>query len=124
MKLRFRGNSLRLRVNQKEVDALNRGEMLREEVLFPGGACFQYVLKTERIPEARASLENCSIQVAAPRGLVSEWAQGDEIGIYFSVPTDGEALKIAIEKDLVCVDGPEEERDPDAFPREIGEKVC
>jgi hypothetical protein len=43
-----------------------------------------------------------------------DWARGDEIGFYFVVEP---GLKVAIEKDLECVDGPEEEKDPDAFPR-------
>jgi hypothetical protein len=43
--------------------------------------------------------------------------------MYFDVAADGASLRIAIEKDLECVDGPEEERDPEAFPRGIS-KNC
>lgn len=115
---------MRFRVNQREVDALSRGEVLRDEVVFPGGAALTYRLRAVGISEAQASFENGTIQVMAPAELVSEWAKGEEIGLYFNLPTGGEALKISIEKDLVCIDGPVEERDPDAFPREPGEAVC
>jgi len=64
------------------------------------------------------------IRVAAPSTEVKDWAANDaSLGIYFDLPANGSVLKIAIEKDLECVDGPEEERDPDAFPREAL-KIC
>ena len=42
---------------------------------------------------------------------------------YFDLPADRSVLTVAIEKDLECVDGPPEEKDPEAFPRAI-EKAC
>jgi hypothetical protein len=61
--------------------------------------------------------------VLAPEAVVHEWAEGEQIGLYFELPAGASALTIAIEKDLECIDGPPEEKDPDAFPR-IVEKVC
>jgi hypothetical protein len=55
--------------------------------------------------------------------MISNWAHSDSVGIYFEIPANGARLQVAIEKDLECVDGPPEERDPDAFPRSVG-KVC
>lgn len=59
----------------------------------------------------------------APGELVQDWAEGEQIGLYFDLPADSSVLTVAIEKDLECVDGPPEEKDPDAFPR-AAEKVC
>lgn len=117
MKLRFRGNSLRLRVNQKEVEALALGDVLKEAVEFPGHTALSYVLKANGASEPQAAFAQGSIQIAAPRTMISDWASGDEIGLYFTLATDTEPLKIAIEKDLVCIDGPADENDPNAFPR-------
>jgi hypothetical protein len=117
MKLRFRGNSLRLRVNQREVEALASGDVLREAVEFPGNTELSYILKTNGAAEPQALFAQGSIQIAAPRAMISDWASGDEIGLYFTLATETEPLKIAIEKDLVCIDGPADERDPNAFPR-------
>ena len=36
----------------------------------------------------------------------------------------GVELKVAIEKDLDCIDAPPSERDPDAFPRTNAERSC
>jgi hypothetical protein len=113
MKLRFRGNSLRLRVNRKEVARLAAAEELVEEVRF-GNETLGYSLKADAT--CTAEFDGKRIRVTAP---LTEWASADEIGFYFEA---ARGLKVAIEKDLECVDGPEEEKDPYAFPR--SEKVC
>jgi hypothetical protein len=118
MKLRFRGNTLRLRVNQREVDTLAKGDTLQERIVFPGANDLSYVLETRAEPGGQASFLEGTIRVSAPSTDVKEWAASNtNLGIYFDLPANGSILKIAIEKDLECVDGPEEERDPDAFPR-------
>lgn len=124
MKLRFRDNSLRLRLNQKEVQQLASGEALTERIYFPGNSDLSYILKSDAGADPHAFYSNGSIQIAAPRKLVSEWAHSEEVGLYFTLATTAEPLKVAIEKDLECIDGPVEERDPDAFPRTYSEKVC
>lgn len=117
MKLRFRKNSLRLRVNQKETDMLAAGGELTEQVSFRGGAKLSYVLSAgaPNTPPS-ADFDGQSIRVTAP---LYTWAKSEDIGFYFEVEP---GLKVAIEKDLECVDGPEEEKDPHAFPR--GAKQC
>ena len=120
MKLRFRDNTLRLRVNQREVDTLAKGKALEERIAFPGDGTFAYVLETSVTPRGQASFRQGVIRVTAPGDEVKSWAANDEsLGIYFDVPANGSVLKVSIEKDLECVDGPEEERDPDAFPRAV-----
>ena len=117
MKLRFRKNSLRLRLNQREVALLARGVSLQEEVQFPGNATFSYILELTAEPIPAASFNNGAIRVLAPEALVEGWAAGDELGLYFDLPASEPALRVAIEKDLDCVEGPADERDPEAFPR-------
>ena len=80
----------------------------------------KYVLEPAQRNSPDASFQDGTVRVFAPRGQVETWAQGEEIGIYFDLPATGASLRVAIEKDLECVDGPESERDPDAFPRASG----
>ena len=115
MKLRFRKNSLRLRVNRLEVEKLAAGQELAEGITFAGGATLRYVLTPCTGPCGTAQFDGWAIRVSAPLG---DWARNDEIGFYFEVEP---GLKVAVEKDLECVDGPEEEKDPHAFPRS---KTC
>ncbi len=117
MKLRFRKNSLRLRLNRREVDGLAAGISLEECIYFPGNALIRYVLEASAQSSPRASFEDSTIRISAPQQMVRDWVENDVIGIYFELPANSTELRIAIEKDLECVEGPAEERDPDAFPR-------
>ena len=124
MKLRFRNNSVRLRVNRNEVSNLARGAVLQEEVQFPGGARISYTLESSPSPSPGASFRDGVIRIAAPRPQIASWANSDSIGIYFDLPAGASVLRVAIEKDLECIDGPPEERDPAAFPRPASGKSC
>jgi hypothetical protein len=115
MKLRFRKNSLRLRVNRYEVAALAAGHELSEQIVFPGGVALEYVV-VSAVGGKRADFDGKTIRVTAPLG---EWAKTEDIGFYFEVEP---GLSVAIEKDLECVDGPEDEKDPFAYPRVV--KAC
>jgi hypothetical protein len=123
MKLRFRNNSLRLRLNRKEVDALASGVSIKERVMFPGEAEFSYILEPAARIEPEASFRNGVVRVSAPPAELKDWAASEAIGLYFDLPANGGELKIAIEKDLECADSSTEDRDPDAFPRATG-KNC
>ena len=111
MKLRFRKNSLRLRVNRLEVERLAAGQELAESISFAGGATLDYILTPSAAARWAAEFDGKAIRVTAPLG---DWARGGEIGFYFEVEP---GLKVAVERDLECVDGPADEKDPYAFPR-------
>jgi len=122
MKLRFRQNSLRLRVNRREIEGLSNGLRLEEHVYFPGDTQLCYVLESAGATVPQIEFKAGIIRVAVPSKTIQSWASTDEIGVYFDFPANGTVLKVAIEKDLECIDGAPEERDPDAFPR--SEKNC
>ena len=117
MKLRFRDNSLRLRVNRPEVENLAVGGSLEERIEFPGGARLSYILESSPEAAAGASFREGVIRVSAPDWEIKDWARGDAIGLYFQVTGGSATLKVAIEKDLECVEAQPDEREPDAFPR-------
>ncbi len=117
MKLRFRKNSLRLRLNQLEVNALAAGEPIIENVEFPGDARLSYTLTRSPQAEPAATFTKGIISVIVPADSIRQWSTGEDIGMYFELPANGSSLHVAIEKDLECVDGPPEEQDPHAFPR-------
>jgi hypothetical protein len=121
VKLRFRNNSLRLRVNRPEVESLAAGGSLEERVDFPGGACLSYVLESS--PEAAATFRDGVIRIAVPDWQIKDWARGEAIGLYFQIAANESPLRVAIEKDLECKDEPVGDRDPEAFPRIPG-KNC
>jgi hypothetical protein len=123
MKLRFRKDSLRLRLNQKEVAGLASGAALEEQVHFPGDTSMSYILEPSGQAVPNATFRQGTITVSVPHSQCSDWAVSSDTGIYFELAANGSSLRVAIEKDLECIEGPEEERDPDAFPRSDG-KGC
>ncbi len=117
MKLRLRGNSVRLRLNQREVEALAAGRVLSEGVLFPAGNSFVYTLEPSSSSTPAASFRDGVICIRAPASTLREWAANDSIGLYFDISGVGSSLKVTIEKDLECANETLEERDPYAYPR-------
>ncbi|MBV9759331.1 MAG: hypothetical protein JO340_02095 [Acidobacteriaceae bacterium] len=117
MKLRLRQNSLRLRVNRPEVENLAAGGSLEQRVQFPDGAALAYIFESASSATASATFRDGVIRVSAPAWQVQDWARGEAIGLYFQLSAGGEALHVAIEKDLECLDAPPEERDANAFRR-------
>jgi hypothetical protein len=113
MKLRFRADSLRLRLNQIEVKTLASGKAVEERVSFPGGQALVYCLVPVDTASCEAALAGTTIEVSVPRQQLQAWNDSDDIGLYFH----SGVLSVAIEKDLECTDGPVEEYDPYAFPR-------
>src|SRR6185312_377191 len=112
MKLRFRADSLRLRLNQIEARTLAAGKAVEERVSFPGGHALVYRLAPVDAASSNARLAGSTIEISVPREQLKAWNDQEDIGFYFHAG----ALSIAIEKDLECTDAPPEERDPYAFP--------
>lgn len=113
MKLRFRKNSLRLRLNQREAAALAAGQTLEERVDFPGGSALLYRLVADNSAEPRAEFSSGIITIALPQATARSWERSDDVGVYYRA----ESLDVAVEKDLECSDAREEEHDPFAYPR-------
>ena len=121
MKLRIRGNSIRLRLTQSEVRRLADDGMVEEWTDFGDGRRFGYALRTDDVAAPVVSFDGTTVLVRLPRNVVRRWADGDDVGIEASQPAgEGASLKILVEKDFVCIDGPADENQDDAFPNPRG----
>ena len=121
MKLRIRGNSIRLRLTQSEVRRLADAGSVEESTDFGGGRRFGYSLCADDVPAPAATFDGGALLVRLPRDVARRWADGDEVGIESSQPAgEGATLKILVEKDFVCIDGPPDENQDDAFPNPRG----
>jgi len=110
MKLRIRGNNIRLRLTQSEVNLLALGAEVKEYVHF-GEEKLGYSLRQEQISSPEARFENQSIIVVLPSNQAKLWAESDELGISAQFGQ----LSLLIEKDLQCLKSRGEE-DHDTFP--------
>jgi len=125
MKLRIRGNSLRLRLTQGEVAAIAADGLVAEHTAFaPGGAALGYRLRTdEAASRVKASFGNGEIEVVLPAATAERWAASDQVSIEVEQPIgDGGKLTILVEKDFACLTERPGEDDSDAFPHPGADK--
>ena len=123
MKLRIRGNSLRLRLGRGEVAALVEFGNVEEATEFGAGQRFEYALRTAAdVSSPCASFRAGRIEVLLPTQLARDWAAGQEVGISADQslaaaggPLAG-SLRLLIEKDFACLNAPLNEEQADAFP--------
>ena len=105
MKLRIKGNSLRLRLSKTDVEKLAVSRYLEERTSF-GSHTFGYALQIKDAgDELSADFDGSKITVFIPEIFTKDWAVNDVIG--FSSTTevsDAESLHILVEKDFKCLD--------------------
>jgi len=119
MKIRMRGDSLRLRLTQSEVQAMVDTGVVEEVVAFgpSPAASLHYLLKSEG-DAIQAMLEGTRIVVRAPEAVVRTWAMNNE-SVGFEATQDagnGHTLRILVEKDFACLVERPHETNADAFP--------
>jgi hypothetical protein len=112
MKLRIRGNSIRLRVTQSEVGKIKTTGLVEEKTDFPNGEDFIYQISIAQTGNLSASFSNGKIEILLPQEIADNWADSDEVGIYGA---DGN-IQIAIEKDFKCLTPRQGDEDTDTFP--------
>jgi hypothetical protein len=116
MKLRIRGDSLRLRLTQPEVATLGEGGSVEESTSFGPGASLTYAVRATGTNVA-ATLGASRIEVTIPTATAKAWAAADDVGIEALQPaSEGRTLRILVEKDFACLTKRPHEDDADAFP--------
>lgn len=108
MKIRMKGNSLRLRLTRSEVAELADLGTVVERVEFPNAELIYELQSSSDIGEPVASFENGGIRVVVSEAEARDWAATNRVGI----ATQCGPLSLLIEKDFQCLHG---DQDPDAF---------
>jgi hypothetical protein len=119
MKLRIRGDTLRLRLKRGEVDQIASGNSITEETHFPG-AVLTYRLDVSENNDISASFGDGSLVINLPKSRVLDWASTDEVSLYAEQKlSDTATLSVLIEKDFSCLEPGhlrDCEDDEDTFP--------
>lgn len=116
MKLRIKGNSIRLRLTKTEVAQFAETGYLQESTEF-GNTSLTYALaKVNEVNELSAVMENTTITVQVPASIATQWTSTEEIGFQnnHTLP-NGKALFLLVEKDFVCLDNTFEDQS-DNYP--------
>ena len=117
MKLRIRGNSVRLRLTRSEVEEFGITGKIEETVDFgPGKRKLVYALEAYPGERVFGDYEENSIRVFVPAEQARLWVISDSVG----VESAGEGLQILIEKDFACLNERPGENEDDSFPNPKG----
>ncbi len=126
MKLRIKGNSLRLRLTPSELAGLLQSGRVEETIYFAPVQSASLTYAVEHNPQAsglsiRYLPENVTIVV--PSAEVERWAGSSEVGIYDTLGSDLHPLEVSIEKDFACLDKDDAEN-ADTFPNPHQGAAC
>jgi hypothetical protein len=121
MKIRIKGNSIRIRLTRSEVDLFGSTGYIEEHTEF-GPARFTYALK--RSPEHQALsaiFEQHKITVLMPIAWTDEWIATERVGYESNMPLpNDQALYLLVEKDFVCLDNTTEDQS-DNYPNPLAD---
>ena len=126
MKLRIRGNSLRLRLTKTEVADLAATGFVEERVQLGADPDHALLYRLELSPTATlptTTFRDSQIRILLPATEGRAWTQNETVGIYGE---EAWGLKLTIEKDFKCLDPRRDEDESDAFehPSGVGHVVC
>lgn len=117
MKLRIRGNSIRLRLLRGEVAEFGASGVFEESIDFGASKLTYSLRRTSEIDELSAKFKNNEITVFVPSDAARNWTETELITLTGEQKiSDGAVLKILVEKDFVCLDRPDDEDNKDAYP--------
>lgn len=118
MKLRIKGDSLRLRLTQGEVTELAQHGVVADCVRFGDGVSLLYRLTRDRHVQAiAASYGDGVIDVRLPDAAALQWCRSTEVTLAGEQPAAVDAeLRIVVEKDFACSTAREGEDESDNFP--------
>lgn len=123
MKLRIQGNSIRLRLQQREIAQLRDQGHVTESLLLGTGPEDTFTYRLERYPGAVVQLrrEPTGLVVRLPAAWAAELAETDRVGVDVEVPVaPGAMVRVKIEKDYACLTERPGEDESDAFPHPEG----
>jgi hypothetical protein len=105
MKLRIKGNSLRIRLTRSEVDKLADTGYLEEQTLFAGNKLVYALLSIDSGNELTATLNTNKITMFVPHELIKDWPQNNIVGFNANMRvSENDTLYLLLEKDFVCLD--------------------
>ena len=105
MKIRIKGNSIRLRLSKSEVACFVSTGYLEEQTFF-GDNTFVYALQASgNGDELTATFEGGKITVLIPGMMIDDWPGNTTVGFSSHQQLTGmNSLHLLVEKDFICLD--------------------
>jgi hypothetical protein len=120
MKLRLKGNSIRVRLDRRDIERLFDEGHVDDAVRFGPGLAFSYAVEAGPAPRERprVSYTDGRLTIQIDPVDVEEWLSGDRVGFDHLQDVEEGVVRVLVEKDFACIDRPlgEEADDAYAFP--------
>jgi hypothetical protein len=117
MKLRIKGNALRLRLTQGEIRALADTGQVQERTAFPGGGQLIYRLRSDKkITDISVSYSGNIIEFRVPSALAQRWCGTDLVTLSAAPQAGADSVQLILEKDYACLVPRAGEDESDQFP--------
>jgi hypothetical protein len=111
MKLRIKGNSIRIRLTKTEVSTIATIGYLEEETCFGNNKLVYALQRTDVGNELTATLGQHKITMLVPSALTKDWPVNNVISFESNMPiADNKTLYLLLEKDFVCLDHTNEDQ--------------
>jgi len=126
MKLRIRGNSLRIRLTQPEVRQLSGGIAVEDCCVLSPVSRLSVAAEPWHLDVFSVAFRDGKLTVHIPQNAIVGWAESEQEGLYSSLDNDtSEGLHIAIEKDYSCLSPRTDESGTEQFPNpDSGKRTC
>jgi hypothetical protein len=120
MKLRLKGNFIRVRLDRRDIERLIAEGHVDDALRFGPGLEFSYAVQIGRAPHERprASYASGRLTIRIDPKDAEDWLAGDRVGFDHLQDVDGGVIRVLLEKDFACIDRPagDEADDAYAFP--------
>ena len=126
MKLRIKGNSLRLRVSRSELARLMQTGRIEETIRFAPEKDAKLTYAVEQSADHEAMTVRWrpqEVAVLLPVEDARGWSEGEEVGLYRDCRVGDEILALLVEKDFACLDRMDADNE-DRFPNPNQGRVC
>ncbi len=123
MKLRIKGNSIRIRLSMSEVERFAREGAVSETLSF-GPNELRYVLKRSGTHDTlSAAMSGDTLTMYLPCAMADVWTETSEVGFSYRQDNGVEGgLFLLLEKDFQCLDDSIEDQS-DNFPNPLANKI-
>ncbi|HJL92977.1 MAG TPA: hypothetical protein QGF04_04255 [Woeseiaceae bacterium] len=117
MKLRVKGNSIRLRLTQPEVQRMQTEKKVYESIDFGDDAVLHYELRSEPCDKKILPIfKSNRITIVVDQAVINDWADSDKVSISGNYEiSDQNHMILLVEKDFKCL-SPRDEDETDMFP--------
>ena len=127
MKLRIKGQSLRLRVSRSELARILEGGHVEEEIQFTAmhDAKFIYALASaDQSCPVSVQYEPQKVTVMLSKDRIAKWRSEGEVGVYGTLDIGAAgSIEVIVEKDFACLDRSDEGNE-DTFANPHAGVIC